>query len=156
MYAFLNRLLLALFIIGLVPAVTAQERTPQQQAEVEKLQGGIDDFFKGLNSPTIGPEQAFGTLLGKGPLKGKPELTGLITKAGKLEDNYGRYTGHDVASVKTVGSDLVILRYLYKGERFPVVWHFYYYRSGNGAGIAAKEWNLIEIRFDTNLDGLDR
>ena len=154
-----NRLLLVTLILaGLVTGLPAQERTPQQQAEVEKLQGGIEDFFKAFNNPTIGPELAFSTLVGKGPLKGKSEeLTGLIDKAVKLEGRYGRYTGHDVASVKTVGSDLVILRYLYKGERFPVVWHFYYYRPGNGAMPSSKgEWNLIEIRFDTNLDGLER
>ena len=151
-------LLIFLVLVGLVPRATAQERTPQQQAEVEKLQAGIEDFFKGFSSPTIGPEQAFTTLVGKGPLKGKnEELAKLVEKAGKLEGNYGRYTGHDAASVKTVGSDLVILRYLFKAERFPVVWHFYYYRAGNGAMPAGKgEWNLIEIRFDTNLDGLDK
>ena len=143
--------------VSLAPFAAAQERTPQQQAEVDKLQAGVEDFFKGFNNPTIGPEQAFTALLGKGPLKNKTEeLTGLIDKAGKLEMRYGRYAGHDVASVKTVGNDLVILRYLYKGERFPVVWHFYYYRPSSGAMPSSKDWNLIEIRFDTNLDGLDK
>ena len=148
--------LFLLVLVGFAPLVAAQERTAQQQAEVEKLQGGIDDFFKGLSNPLIGPDQAFGTLVGKGPLKGKDELPKLIKKAGELEGNYGRYTGHDVASIKTVGNDLVILRYLYKSERFPVVWHFYYYRAGNGAATTKGDWNLIEIRFDTNLDGLDK
>lgn len=148
---------LLLIFFGVVSLGIAQERTPQQQAEIEKLQGGIEDFFKAFNNPTIGPELAFNTLVGKGPLKNKEELPGLIEKAGKLEVRYGRYTGHDVASVKTVGNDLVILRYLYKGERFPLVWHFYYYRPGNGAMPSSKgDWSLIEIRFDTNLDGLDR
>jgi hypothetical protein len=143
---------LASFLIPL----SAQERTPQQQTEVDKLQIGIDDFFKGLNNPATGPEQAFTALVGKGPLKDKKEeLTKLVDRANKL-DTYGRYTGHDAASVKTVGNDLVILRYLYKGERFPTVWHFYYYRPANGSAITAKEWNLIEIKFDTNLDGLDK
>ena len=146
-----------LILVGLVPPVTAQERTAQQQAEVEKLQAGIEDFFKGLSNPLIGPEQAFGTLVAKGPLKGKDELPKLVAKAGKLEESYGRYTGHDVASIKTVGNDLVILRYLYKSERFPVIWHFYYYRTGNGPTASTKgDWSLIEIRFDTNLDGLDK
>lgn len=144
----------------LAPLAAAQDRTPQQQAEVDKLQVGAEDFFKGLNNPMVGAEQAFNTLVGKGPLKsaGKnEELTSLIDKASKLETRYGRYTGHDFASAKTVGNDLVILRYLYKGERFPVVWHFYYYRPANGAATLTKgDWNLIEIRFDTNLDGLDR
>ncbi len=155
---FQRLLLLNLVFVGLALPAGAQERTPQQQAEVEKLQGGIEEFFQGFNSPNIGPEQAFTTLVGKGPLKGKnDELAKLVEKAGKLEGNYGRYIGHDAASVKTVGNDLMILRYLYKAERFPVVWHFYYYRPGNGAMPVAKgEWNLIEIRFDTNLDGLDR
>jgi hypothetical protein len=156
MNAFSKELLVAIFVVAIPLVLTAQERTAQQQQEVEKLQSGIDDFFKGLNSSTIGAEQAFSTLIGKGPLKGKPELAGLIDKAGKLEVNYGRYTGHDVASVKTVGNDLVILRCLYKGERFPTVWHFYFYRPANGVALTPKDWNLIEIRFDTNLDGLDR
>lgn len=155
---FTLRMLLPLLLILLattcLPLAAAQERTREQQVEVDKLQSGVDDFFKRFNDPTVGPDAAFKTLVGNGPLKGKEELAGLIEKASKLESRYGRYTGHDSATVKTVGSDLVILRYLYKGERFPVVWHFYYYRSGNGT--TPKEWNLIEIRFDTNLDGLDR
>jgi hypothetical protein len=142
----------------LASLAVAQDRTSQQQAEVDKLQLGVEDFFKGLNNPMVGAEQAFSALVGKGPLKSKSEeLTSLIDKASKLETRYGRYTGHDFASAKTVGNDLVILRYLYKGERFPVVWHFYYYRPANGAATLTKgDWNLIEIRFDTNLDGLDK
>ncbi|MCE9526334.1 MAG: hypothetical protein K8R36_09805 [Planctomycetales bacterium] len=152
----LTPILLAL-VLSLPSLAAAQERTPQQQAEVKELQTGIEDFFKGFTSSTIGPEQAFNTLVGKGPLKTKTEeLTGLIDKASKLESRYGRYTGHDAASVKTVGNDLVILRYLYKAERFPVVWHFYYYRPASGGTAPKGDWNLIEIRFDTNLDGLDR
>ena len=153
-------MLVFLISFGFAPLAAAQEpRTPQQQAEVdkqvEKLQSTVEDFFAQFNNAAVGPEQAFKTLVGNGPLKSKnEELTGLIDKATKLEGRYGRHTGHDIASVKTVGSDLVILRYLYRGERFPVVWHFYYYRTGNGA--MPREWNLIEIRFDTNLDGLDR
>lgn len=144
-------------LVAVTSVAVAQERTPQQQAEVEKLQMGIEDFFKSFNNPMAGPEQALNVLVGKGPLKNKSEeLTALIDKASKLEARYGRYTGHDFANAKTVGNDLVILRYLYKGERFPVVWHFYYYRPGNGTALTAKDWNLIEIRFDTNLDGLDR
>jgi hypothetical protein len=149
--------ILLLLPIALTSLASAQERNPQQQAEVDKLQTGIEDFFTSFNNPMAGPEQAFNVLVGKGPLKNKSdELTSLIDKARKLETRYGRYTGHDFASAKTVGNDLVILRYLYKGERFPVVWHFYYYRPGSGAALTAKDWNLIEIRFDTNLDGLDK
>jgi len=149
-------ILIVLMSLGTFSLTAAQEpRTREQQAEIDKLQNGIEDFFKRFNDSTVGPDQAFRTLVGNGPLKAKTdELTGLIDKASKLEGRYGRHTGHDAASVKNVGSDLVILRYLYKGERFPVVWHFYYYRPDNGA--MPREWNLIEIRFDTNLDGLDR
>ena len=56
--------------------------------------------------------------------------------------------GHDAASVKTIGNDLVILRYLYKAERFPVVWHFYYYRPASSGTAPKGDWNLIEIRFE--------
>lgn len=144
-------LALSLLLAGGFQGAAAQERNP----EVEKLQTGIEEFFRKFNDPSVGPEMAFTSLVGKGPLKDKTaDLSALVKRASKLEENYGRYAGHDVASVKTVGSDLAILRYLYKGERFPVVWHFYYYRTATGA--AGKEWSLIEIRFDTNLDGLDK
>jgi hypothetical protein len=151
-----SRLLLLLLTVnfGLAFPAAAQERTLQQQAEVEKLQSGVEEFFKRFNDPTAGPEQAFTVLVGKGPLKGKEELPALIEKARKLENAHGRYTGFDAAPAKSLGNDLVILRYLYKAERFPSVWRFYYYRSANGT--MAKDWNLIEIRFDTNLDGLDK
>ena len=41
--------LLLLILVSCGSPLTAQERTPQQQAEVERLQGGIEDFFKGFN-----------------------------------------------------------------------------------------------------------
>src|SRR5438874_28841 len=90
-----------------LPLAAAQERTREQQVEVDRLQSGIDDFFKRFNDSAVGPDAAFKTLVGNGPLKENKELAGLIEKANKL-DRYGRYTGHDLASVKTVGSDLVI------------------------------------------------
>src|SRR5690349_5862130 len=97
---------LVFFAFGLTAPLAAQERTAQQQMEVVKLQEGIADFFTDFNNPTVGPEQAFTALVGKGPLKDRADdLTKLIGRAKGLEGSYGKYTGYDAASVKTVGND---------------------------------------------------
>ena len=45
-----------------------------------------------------------------------------------------------------------------QAEQFPIVWHFYFYRApASGMTMSSnRPWKLIEIRFDTNLEVLDR
>ncbi|MCL2349093.1 MAG: hypothetical protein FWC50_12640 [Planctomycetaceae bacterium] len=63
---------------------------------------------------------------------------------------------------RKAGKDLILIRYLYKGETFPVVWQFTFYRSqilngsrsGDVGTMTSSQWDCIGVKFDTNLDVL--
>ena len=60
----------------------------------------------------------------------------------------------------TIGNDLVLMKYLYKCETFPVVWYFTFYRTsprGERTADTGDSWRVIIVRFDTELEllGLD-
>ena len=59
-----------------------------------------------------------------------------------------------------LGKDLVLLRYLYKCDNFPVVWHIAYYRDQReprlGEASNGESSRVISIRFDTDLEALVR
>jgi hypothetical protein len=152
-----STLLLAALFTAMAPAVLAQERLSEEmQVEVTTLQGRADLFFRQFSDKTIGPERAVREIVGSGPLKDRnEEISKLIDQALTLDQRYGVYTGHEAAAVRAVGSDLVFLRYLYKGERFPVVWYFAFYRTAIANGLK-RDWSLISLRFDTKIEALER
>jgi hypothetical protein len=132
----------------------------EMQVEATALKSKIDLFFRQLSDKTSGSEgaarEAIGGIVGSGPLKDRSDdLAKLTEQAAMLPQRYGDYTGHEAAGAKAVGNDLLFLRYLYKGERFPVVWHFTFYRTTSPAGLK-REWSLISLRFDTKIEMLER
>ena len=153
----LSALLLAALIIANAPAVPAQERLSEEmQPEVMSLQGKVEVFFRQFSDKTIGPERAVREIVGSGPLKDRnDDISKLIDQSLGLDQRYGAYTGHESVGVRAVGSDLVFLRYLYKGERFPVVWYFAFYRTAIANGLK-RDWSLISLRFDTKIEALER
>lgn len=138
-------------------AASAQELSLDLQQEVDALQKKVDAFFLTLTADKmLGPERAIREIIGNGPLKTRTDdINKLIEQAIGLDSRYGPYTGHEQASVKAVGSDLVLLRFLYKSEKFPVVWHFTFYRTTGPSGIK-RDWSLIGLKFDSKLDVFER
>ncbi|HEX5105620.1 MAG TPA: hypothetical protein VFV87_17495 [Pirellulaceae bacterium] len=134
----------------------AQVNGTESDAEIETLKRRVDQFFGNLTDSAIGPEYAVRDLVGKGPLKDRnDDINKLIEQASGLPQRYGEYTGHEAVGQKAAGKDLVFLRYLYKGEKFPVVWYFTFYRTGP-SGSLTRTWQLIGMRFDTKVDGLEK
>jgi hypothetical protein len=137
--------------------VFAQE--PQRtvsEDDLKTIKARVETFFQSLTNPTLGPDRAFPELIGNGPLKERTEdIKKLIEQAQTLDQRYGDYSGHDFASSKAVGADLVFLKYLYKGERFPVVFCFTFYRAGPIGGFD-REWSLIGLRFDSRIEALEK
>jgi hypothetical protein len=144
-------------VIALVEPGAAQEPlSDEMQTEVTALQSKADLFFRQLTDKTIGPERAVREIVGSGPLKDRnDEISKLIEQALLLDQRYGISTGHEPVGIRAAGSDLVFLRYLYKGERFPVVWYFTFYRTAIANGLK-RDWSLISVRFDTKLETLER
>ena len=142
--------------LGLSSRPALGQASAEPDPEIELLQGRVEQFFSNLTNTMLGPENAVRTIVGNGPLKDRnDDINKLIDQAAALDQRYGTYSGHEAVGQRAVGKDLIFLRYLYKGEKFPVVWHFTFYRTGpNGA--LNRGWQLIALRFDSKLEVLDR
>jgi hypothetical protein len=143
-----------------VPAALARAQDPLRtvtEEDLKTIKGRVETFFRSLTNRTdAGPERAFPELIGNGPLKDRTdEIKRLIEQAATLDQRYGDYSGHDFASSKAVGADLVFLKYVYKGERYPVVFCFTFYRAGPIGG-AERDWSLIGLRFDSRIEALEK
>jgi hypothetical protein len=148
-----------LAIAFLLPAhwVRAQENvTADMLAEVTRTKETVEAFFVQLTGPMPDAERAVREIIGDSPLKDRTDdVKKLIDQAQSLDARVGVYKQHELVSSRNVGSDLVFLRYLYKGDKFPVLWHFTFYRT-SGAGGLKRDWMLISLRFDTKVEVLDR
>lgn len=147
----------ALLLTWLASGLAAQESvSAETEQEIEFVKPRVTDFFRALTDKTLGPDRAFFQLIDDGPLKGRTEeIAKLIEQAQTLDSRYGPYTGVELVSSKAVGSDLIFLRYLYKGERFPVVWYFTFYRAASIGGVK-RQWTLIALRFDAKIEALEK
>ena len=140
-------------------AATAAAQEPvsaETQQEIEFVKMKAEAFFESLTDKMLGPERAFPELTANGPLQDRTEEIGkLIAQASTLDQRYGPFTGTELVSSKAVGSDLIFLCYLYKGERFPVVWYFTFYRAAPFGGVS-RPWTLIALRFDAKVEALEK
>jgi hypothetical protein len=144
--------------LSLTAGISAQEAndSPAEQ-DLEFVKGKAAGFFRSLTDKTLGPDRAFFELVGGGPLQDRTDEIGkLIEQAQTLDQRYGAYTGNELVAAKAVGEDLIFLRYLYKGERFPVVWYFTFYRPAPIAAGVRREWALIALRFDARIEALEK
>ena len=57
---------------------------------------------------------------------------------------YGRPVGFDLVEAKSFGPSLVRLVYIFRLEKYPLVWEFFFYKSRG-------EWMPIEVRFNDEL-----
>ncbi len=106
-------------------------------------------------------QAAYDRVLAGSPLVQQTEaVKALVEKTDEIKKKYGEYRRAERISGKQVGNDLVLLKYLYHCEQFPVVWHFAFYRSpprtSGGAAEATGAWRVILLRFDTDLEALAR
>jgi hypothetical protein len=142
----------AVCLVAAVPA-TAQEPVATTDPALVALEGRVSRFLEGVS---MGQTQtAYQELLaGSQLLKQDEALKVLTEKTNELETKYGRYRAFERIDAKRVGADLVLMKYLYKCEDFPVVWYFTFYRTPSTADAPAEgnPWRLITVRFDTELE----
>lgn len=136
-----------------VPAVSQGIADPV----IDSLHQRVGRFLEQVSSGTSVPT-AYQDLLTGGPLSArKSELDDLIKKTDKISELYGEYRAFEQVFTRRVGADLVFMKYLYKCQRFPVLWHITFYRPPEQADLpsdASGTWQVISIRFDTNLEVL--
>ena len=126
--------LFALNLIA-VPAVA------QNDADVELLTERAESFLTGLGKDAPG---AFNVLLANSNLADTDEINRMVTAAKDLPGKYGAFLKAERIEAKRVGQDLVLMTFLYKAERFPIVWRFAFYRP-------RENWVVVAIRFDSRL-----
>ncbi len=122
--------------------------------DLEMLQARVDTFFEGIS---VGgrTQTAYQELLaGSRLLKQTKQLDALVSRTDQLQEQYGPYRDFEPIAARRVGKDLVLLRYLYKCEHFPVVFYFTFYRTPRGEPPAetSNNWRVITVRFDTELE----
>lgn len=153
-FAFVARLVvgfLAVLCISLLMPSRAHGQTAIKSVDsrdIETLETRLESFFTTLtsSSPTAGPEAAFQALLAGSPLPklNEQKIKDAIEQARQLPELYGEYNGFEKVKQGSVGKDVCVMTYLYKGKSYPVVWHFTFYRSGT-----TFTWVCIAVRFDT-------
>ncbi|MFT5528273.1 MAG: hypothetical protein ACI9G1_000419 [Pirellulaceae bacterium] len=140
-------LLLPFAAISFVQSAVAQDEIP---AEVSKR---LADFFGDLSSSEVQSDEAFRLLLAGGPLeKRAADVKKLIDRFAQLKNQYGAYLEHERVDSQAIGSDLLILKYLYKAEDYPILWKFTLYRKPSVGN--ASPWRVISVSFGTRLESL--
>jgi len=137
------------FITGLPALVQGAAAEPDET--IAALEARVADFLEGVSGGP--PQSAYDELLaGSELLKQKEALVELVKQTAELDGKYGRYKGFERIAARRIGRDLVLMRYLYKCENFPVVWYFAFYRTA-GEGLTENgDWRAVIVRFDTNLE----
>jgi hypothetical protein len=144
------------------PSVVHAQNAVQDDVVVSALSGQLSNFFTSVSAGEV--KDAYEALLTDSQLAKRDrqeQLTALIKKTTDLPTNYGQFHSFERITAKRVGADLVIFKYLYKCENFPIVWHVVYYRDlretrPSDASDGFNNWRVISIRFDTDLESLAR
>lgn len=81
----------------------------------------------------------------------------LVEKTKELRAKYGECRKVERIAAKKIGSNVLVLGYLYQCEFFPIAWHFVFYRTPPRSDLSSpvdQPWRLITVRFDTELEKL--
>ncbi len=149
-----NRALLGLPAL-LVCLWTSRAATGQDPPDplIDPLDARVSRFLEGISAGMT--QTAYQELLSGSPLLKQTEaLEDLVQKTDQLKDRYGPYREFEQIGARPVGKDLVLLKYLYKCEDFPVVFYFTFYRTPGRGELPAQndDWRVIIVRFDTELE----
>jgi hypothetical protein len=145
--------LLFLFLLPVIPVRPAGAQLPTADTYKE-LDDNIQTFFKSLVS-SGNTARAFENLLLQSPLGTSSAVTDIRTKLDETKKLVGEFQAYEPYLKKSIGKDIVQIKYILKGEYYPVIWTFTFYRKPSPQGSADNQlgpWQLIEMRFDSTLD----
>ena len=136
----------------------SQESPVAKDEVVDLLDGRVRSFFELISQG--GTQQAFENLLRGSPLllQKTDALKTLIERTGQIPNRFGRFRGFERVDSRRLGKDLVVLRYLYKCEDYPVVWSITFYRPTSRSDTPPDDtaWRVIVVRFDSEVEQLAR
>lgn len=143
--------LAAAVLLATAAGATAQEKVNLK----DKLAARVSQFLEGVSRGET--QAAYEELLrGSQLITQTKAVEALVAKTSQIPERYGKYRAFEAVDTKQIGDDLVLMRYLYKCENFPVVWYFTFYRTPAPVELTAENatWRVITVRFDTRLDQL--
>jgi len=135
---------------------------PVSDSDVTVSERRVQTFFETLTSKDPGETaRAYGELFQGSPIAYGADdvINEMVKNTNDLISN--KRWNFEPLDTRKVGKDLILIRYLYKGDAFPVVWQFTFYRSqinnprsGDGGTMTSSQWDCIGAKFHTNLDSL--
>lgn len=150
-------LLFLWFLSAMFPAASVRAQALGTGTEPYKeLDDKITLFFEGLISGNT--DSALGNLLLQSPLgttANSSSSTAMKTRLEEAKTLYGNFIDYELIKHLPVGKDVVLIRYILKCDNYPVAWTFTFYRKPPPRGSAPTmpvSWQLIEMRFDTNME----
>jgi hypothetical protein len=146
-------LLLLLFLLFLpsLPLRPAGAQPVASDSSYKELDDKIRAFFEQLLSGNT--TNAFDNLLLQSPLgSSSAPVAEIRTKLDETKKHVGEFHTYEFYQFKPIGKDIVLIRCILKGEYYPVIWTFTFYRKPSLQGSTGTPWQLIELRFDSNLD----
>ena len=123
--------------------------------DIDALDRKVRQFFDGVSADDA--QAAYKRLLDGSQLAKQAEaVKGLVDKTRELKTKYGDFRNYELVTAKRIGKDVVVLKYLYQCEHFPVVWYVTFYRSPQRGdpGEEGNSWRVVILRFDTDLESL--
>lgn len=150
---------LALVLLGTCGVLaTRGQPTTSGGPLIETLEAQASQFFESISLGEV--DRAYDELLARSPLRKQEEaIRTLKERTRQIKARFGEYRTFEQVGARAVGDDVMVLTYLYKCEQFPVVWHItYYYRPTDARDPLATpgSWQVISIRFDTEIEALAR
>jgi hypothetical protein len=122
----------------------------QEADDVEELEQRVTTFFAAF-SERMAIRAAVEQLVAGGPLERNNNTEELVTQAEQFPTRYGRFLEAERVAIRPAGEDLILMTYLYKTDRVPVVWRFAFYRQPDSTA----EWRVVAVSFDTNYKLLE-
>ena len=146
-------LLLVLSTLWLVP--TDAQLTPTLDISREQgLDARITDFFTSLKRGNLA--SAFDELLQQSAFaspSAEPQVSEYKKEAERAGRQFGEIQNWERFESRQIGSDIVLVRFILKYDRHPVMWTFLYYRkpSSTLSVTSPGTWELFQLYFDTNF-----
>lgn len=145
---------LLLACLTLVSFATRAQNSSRNDPQLEVLDQKLKDFLRAIVDDDV--HTAYQDLLSGSPLARQTDaVANLELKTKELETKYGAFRSVEQISAKRVGADLVLMKYLFNCENFPVVWYFTYYRMYKRGEAPRDNWAVVAMRFDTDVELLD-
>jgi len=144
--------LLLLPVLRIIPADAQPISTDGRDQEIE---GRIIAFFDSLQRGNL--STAFDGLLIQSPLnlsESASQLAELKNKTEEARNQFGEILNWERYDSKQIGADVIVIRYILKYDRYPVIWSFAFYRKPSSSPVSVMNPNrsvLVEVQFDPSL-----